>query len=89
MNPKALLAFSFVSFALVILIIGTPPALAQNCSAKTCSEAIQACTGMHCQRERTGGRGDCTQLCRTEFERCMQTGEFRGRVCQRTGLKKK
>jgi hypothetical protein len=87
MSTKSLLVFSFVSIVLAMLTIATLPALAQNCSAKTCSEAIQGCMGKHCQKERTGS--NCYPFCHAEFERCMQTGEFLGRVCQRKGLIKK
>ena len=87
MIPKTLVGFLFVSFFLVMPTLAVPPALAQTCAAKTCTEAIQACTGKHCAKERTGK--NCQSFCQSEFERCMQTGEFRGRVCQRKGLIKK
>ena len=86
MGPKAFLALFFMSFVLVALAIGTPPALAQNCSAKTCTQAYRGCAGVLCQQQRGG---DCDSFCRAEFQKCMQTGEFHGRVCQKTGLKKK
>ena len=86
MNPKTFLVFFFMSLALAALAIGTPPALAQNCWATTCTQAYQGCTGRLCQIQRGG---DCDPFCRVEFQKCMQTGEFHGRVCQRTGLKKK
>jgi hypothetical protein len=54
MSPKAFLVFSFLSFLLVVLAIGTQPAFAQNCSAKTCTKAYQGCAGVLCQREREG-----------------------------------
>jgi hypothetical protein len=87
MIAKTLVGFFFVSFFLVMPTFATPPALAQNCPAKTCSEAIRLCTGMQCSKEKTGK--NCYSFCHSEFERCMQTGEFRGRVCQRKGLIRK
>ena len=86
MNPKTFIFLFFMSFALAVLAIGTQPTLAQNCFAKTCTQAYQGCAGVLCQRQRGG---DCESFCRAEFQKCMQTGEFHGRVCQRTGLKKK
>lgn len=69
--------------------IGTQPVLAQTCTAKTCSQAFSACTGKHCSRERTGNSSQCYRFCQTELERCMKTGEFNGRVCQKHGLIRK
>lgn len=82
-----ILKFFLIFFALM-LASGVRPALAQTCAAKTCSEAYRACTGKHCARQHSGGR-DCARFCGDEVERCMKTGEFRGRVCHKTRLIKK
>jgi hypothetical protein len=70
---------------LFMLTIKTPPALAQSCGAKTCTQAFQACMGKHCHEEGGVGHG-CYTHCQGERERCMQTGEFLGRYCQLKGL---
>ena len=59
------------------------PAVAQTCAAKTCSEALHACAGKHCAAMRGG---NCRPFCQNEFDRCMRTGEFRGRVCHKKKL---
>jgi hypothetical protein len=81
--------FFAMSVSLIAYAAGTQGAFAQSCAAKTCSEAYRACSGKHCQRERTGTGGDCARFCSGEYQRCLQTGEFRGRVCQKTGLIRK
>jgi len=84
-RSSGFLAFSvflFVSFVLM-LTIGTQTALAQQ---RTCSGAQQWCASEGCQKERTG---DCFAFCRSEFERCLKTGEFRGRHRHGMGLIKK
>ncbi len=69
------------------VIMAEPAASEPRCGAKTCTRAMQACMGQHCYTER--GR-NCYSHCRGEFDRCMQTGEFHGRVCGvRTGLIRK
>ena len=67
------------------MAMATQPVLAR-CGAKTCTQAKNACMGIHCAAE--GGR-NCYTHCTTEYDRCMQTGEFRGRQCGlKTGLRK-
>jgi hypothetical protein len=67
-----------------LLTIGTHPVLAQNCSAKTCTQAFQGCMSKHCHTEKTGG--NCYPHCNAERDKCMHTGEFYGHVCQLKGL---
>jgi hypothetical protein len=72
---------------LFMLTVKTEPALAQGtreCSAKTCSEQERNCANINC-----GAPPRCDEFCRTEFERCMKTGEFFGRFCQFHNLIKK
>jgi hypothetical protein len=56
--------------------------------ANTCSQARSACMALHCTQE---GRGrNCLSYRTDEYDRCMQTGEFRGRQCGlKTGLARK
>ena len=82
MSPKILFATFLGS---IIAIAASNTALAR-CGAKTCSEAYRACTVVHCNEER---RQNCQSFCQPEYERCLQTGEFHGRQCQKTGLIKK
>jgi hypothetical protein len=74
--------------ALFMLTIETPPALAQKCPARTCSEAFERCMSINCHQEKTGG-GHCYAHCNAERDKCMQTGEFYGHVCQDKGLIRK
>lgn len=89
MRPKAILVFFAIAFSLLAWTAGMDSALSQSCAAKTCGEAYRACSGKHCQRERSGTGGDCARFCGDELQRCMRTGEFRGRVCHKTGLIRK
>jgi hypothetical protein len=70
---------------LFMLMLGAAakPALGR-CDSKTCSEAYNACMGIHCSEERGGKH--CERHCRPLYDKCLQTGEFHGRQCQRTGL---
>jgi len=71
--------------AILALSVGTAvgePA----CSAKTCSRAYRSCTTTHCAYAH--GK-NCEAHCRPEYERCLQTGEFRGRVCWNHGLERR
>jgi hypothetical protein len=83
---------SLPTWPLAVLVAGlmtlaSPPALAR-CGATTCSQARSACMGVHCTQE--GRRGSCLSYCTGEYDRCMQTGEFRGRQCGlKTGLARK
>ena len=70
----------------VMVSVAAKPALAR-CGATTCTEAYNACMGTHCFEE--GGRKKCDQQCRPRYLDCLQTGDFQGRQCQKTGLIRK
>jgi hypothetical protein len=80
MNQKLWLA---ALLGLMITSAANNPALAVRCGAKTCIQALNACRGGHCNEER---KRNCQSYCQSEYDRCLQTGEFRGNVC---GLKTK
>jgi hypothetical protein len=75
----------FVLVAGAVLSAGAAAAQ-PACSAKTCSQAYRSCTTIHCAYMRGH---NCEAHCRPEYERCLQTGEFRGRVCWDKGLKRR
>ena len=78
--------FVFITITIFFTLgIGTP-VMAQSCGAKTCSQAYSACTGKHCHEEGSGRGQQCIHFCQGELERCMKTGEFHGRRCQKFGL---
>jgi len=70
-----------------ILVLSAGAASAQRpCVAKTCTQAYHACTTIRCAEVR--GK-NCPIFCRSELERCLTTGEFRGHVCMLPGLIRK
>jgi hypothetical protein len=86
MNKRSLPIWSFALLVLGLMAIAAQPALAR-CGATTCTQARNGCMGIHCMEE---GRRSCLSHCTVEYDRCMQTGEFRGRQCGlKTGLIKK
>ena len=79
-----------ISLLALMVSMATKPALAR-CLAPpttTCSEAYARCMGVHCAEEHQG-RTQCEQHCRPLYLTCLQTGEFKGRSCQLTGLIRK
>jgi hypothetical protein len=74
-----------VFLAALLAGAATGPALAA-CGAKTCSQALRACLDVHCHNQH---RRDCSAFCQPEYENCLKTGEFHGRVCEKTGLVRK
>lgn len=67
--------------------IPPPPRLGADgrpCGARSCSAAMNGCF----RRCRANGRTFC-QHCSNEYNRCMQTGTFIGRICQHSGLARK
>ena len=79
--------YQAIRFFLLVLMVSTAtkPALAR-CIAKTCTEAYNACTGVHCFAVRAR---KCQRYCRMQYEMCLQTGEFHGQICQNIGLIRK
>jgi hypothetical protein len=85
-NKRSLPIWSFALLVFGLMAIAAQPALAR-CGATTCTQARNGCMGIHCMEE---GRRSCLSHCTVEYDRCMQTGEFRGRQCGlKTGLIKK
>jgi hypothetical protein len=82
---KIILAAIVTFFMLTIEI---PSASATTCSAKTCSGAYQGCMTVGCHQAGESGQ-NCASNCNALRDRCMQTGEFLGTVCQLRGLIKK
>jgi hypothetical protein len=83
MLARARLLISVLS--IVLLSVATASAQ-RPCLAKTCTQAYHACTTTRCAEVR--GQ-NCPIFCRSELERCLTTGEFRGHVCMLSGLIKK
>jgi hypothetical protein len=58
-----------------------------GCCADLCSEDMSRGAACLCREAlRCDARGNCRPFCQNEFDRCMRTGEFRGRVCHKKKL---
>jgi hypothetical protein len=73
-----------------ILLVSAISASAQvPCRARTCTQALHACTGLRCMQvahDRQHKRGKCADFCSSRYDECLKTGEFRGKVCHDMGL---
>jgi hypothetical protein len=72
--------------AFAVLIMAASASSAQvPCRATTCTKAFHGCVGLRCRQM---GRTNCERNCRALYDHCMKTGEWHGKVCAHTGLRR-